>query len=78
MTPSEIQKRLKDAKTTQRALAQKLSVSEVTIPDIVSKRRVSHRVMTAIAEVLGEDVRLIFPEYYLQPPKRKTSHSKPV
>lgn len=73
MTPSEIQKRIKDANTTQRAIAQRIGVSEVSVSDVINGRRISDRVMRSVAETLGADVRLVFPEYYLRPPKRKTS-----
>jgi len=73
MTPSEIQKRIKDANITQRAIAQKIGVSEVSVSDVIKGRRISDRVMRAVAEAISDDVRLVFPEYYLRPPKRKTS-----
>ena len=75
MSPSEIQKRIKDAKTTQRAIAQRLGVSEVAVSDIIRGRIVSDRIMRAVAETLGEDKRLVFPNYYLRPPSRKSSHA---
>lgn len=76
MTPSEIQKRIKDANTTQRAIAQKIGVSEVSVSDIIKGRRISDRVMRTVAEAIGDDVRLVFPDYYLRPPKRTTSKAQ--
>ena len=73
MSPSEIQKRIKDAKSTQRAIAQKLGVSEVAVSDIVNRRRISDRIMQAVAETIGKDKRMVFPAYYLKPPLRSTS-----
>ena len=73
MTPSEIQKQLKDHNLSQRAVAQRVGVSEVSVSDVVNGRRISDRIMRSIAEALGKDVRLVFPEYYLSPPKRKNS-----
>ena len=73
MIPSEIQKRLKDHNLTQRAVAKKIGVSEVAVSDVVKGRRISDRIMRAVADAISDDVRLVFPEYYLRPPKRTTS-----
>ncbi len=73
MTSHEIQIALKAKGITQSTLADRLCVSRVTVSDVINKRRISHRVMTAISEALVEDIRWVFPEYYLRPPKRKNS-----
>lgn len=73
MTPAEIQFELKKKDFTQRAIAQKIGVSEVAVSDVIKRRRISDRIMRSVAEALGDDVRLVFPEYYLRPPLRKTS-----
>ena len=77
MTPSEIQKRLTDAKTTQRAVAQKVGVTPVSVSEVVNGKQVSDRIMRAVADAIGEDFRLVFADYYLRPPKRKTSKACP-
>lgn len=73
MTPSEIQKRIRDAKTSQRAIAHKLDVSEVSVSDVVNGKRVSDRIMQVVAETINKDKRMVFPWYYLKPPLRSTS-----
>lgn len=73
MSPSEIQKRIKDAKATQRAIAQRMGVSEVSVSDVINGRRVSDRIMQAVAETISKDKRMVFPWYYLKPPLRSTS-----
>ncbi len=73
MTPREIKNALEDKKITQSALAAKIGVSNMSVSDVINRKRISDRVMRAIAEEIGRDVRKVFPEYYLNPPKRKTS-----
>ena len=73
MTPNQRQFALKEKNLTQRAIAQKIGVSEVAVSDVVKGRRISDRIMRAVAEAISDDVRLVFPEYYLRPPLRKTS-----
>lgn len=78
MTPSEIQKRLKDASTNQRILADQLKVHPVSVSDVVNGKKVSARIMRAIAEAIHQDVRRVYPWYFNQPPKRKTSKVTPL
>ncbi len=73
MTPLERQYELKKKGITQHKIAVDLDVSDIAVSDVVLGHMVSDRIMRAIAAELGEDVRLVFPEYYLRPPKRKTS-----
>lgn len=73
MTPEQIQELLKKAGTTQRAIAAELGLSEMTVSKVVNRIIVSNRVMRTIAEKIGKDHRRVFPEYYLEPPKRRTS-----
>jgi lambda repressor-like predicted transcriptional regulator len=75
MTPEQIQTKLAENGWTQRALAADLDppVSAMTISKVIHRIIVSSRVMRAIAEKIGEDHRAVFPEYFLQPPKRSTS-----
>jgi plasmid maintenance system antidote protein VapI len=77
MTPSEIQKMIKDAKTTQRAIALQIGVHPVTVSEVVNGKKVSDRVMRGVADAVGYDYRLVFADYYLRPPKRKTSKACP-
>ena len=73
MTSSEIQKRLKDNGTNQHAIAAKLDVADMSVSDVINHRMISDRIMRAIAAAIGKDHRQVFPNYYLRPPKRKTS-----
>jgi transcriptional regulator with XRE-family HTH domain len=73
MTPLERQFALKSKGITQHQLATELGVSDISVSDVINGHRVSDRIMRKIAAAIGEDVRLVFPEYYLRAPKRKTS-----
>lgn len=73
MTPLERQFELKKKGITQKALAEKIGVGQMVVSDVILGQRISNRVMRAIAEAIDKDHRLVFPEYYLRPPKRRTS-----
>jgi len=73
MHPADIQAALKKKGITQKALAKEIGVSEITVSDIILKKRISDRVMQVVAQAIGKDHRLVFPEYYCQPAKRTTS-----
>ncbi len=74
MTPAKIQYLLKVNGVTQKDIAKKLGVHQMTVSTVINRHRVSDRIMREVAECIGHDVRKVFPEYYLQPPKRR--HSK--
>ena len=73
MTPLEIQYQLKLRKITQRSIAEKLGVSEMSVSDTINKNIVSDRIMRAVAEAIGDNYQVVFAEYYLRPAKRSTS-----
>lgn len=73
MTPLDRQFALKRKGITQHAIAVDLGVSDVAVSDVILGAMVSDRIMRAVAAALDEDVRLVFPEYYLRKPKRSTS-----
>ncbi len=73
MKPLDRQFALKRRGITQHQIALDLGVSDISVSDVINGRRVSDRIMRGIAAAIGEDVRLVFPEYYLRAPKRKTS-----
>ncbi len=73
MTPNKIQEALRKNDITQKQIASELSVAEMTVSKVIHRIIVSDRVMKAIASKIGRDHRQVFPEYYLQPPKRSTS-----
>lgn len=79
MTPNEIKKAIKK-KTTQKAIAEKLGVSEMSVSYIINKKLISNRIMQEIARTIGKDPCEVFPEYYLDGPKypRRTSNVKAV
>jgi transcriptional regulator with XRE-family HTH domain len=73
MTPLKRQYALKKRGITQTKIARDLGVSNMSVSDVIHGRLVSDRIMRAVAEAIGEDVRIVFSEYYLKPPRRKTS-----
>lgn len=73
MTPDEIKNALKKNKTTQKAIANKLGVTQMALSYAVNKKMVSDRVMDAVARAVGKDKAEVFPEYYFGPKHRSTS-----
>lgn len=73
MNPIEIQEALKKKCLTQTALAVELGISPMTVSKVINRVIVSNRVMLHIAKKLKKSRTKVFPEYYLQPPKRSTS-----
>lgn len=73
MEAADIQCALKKKKITQKALAEQIGVSPITVSNVIIGDRISDRVMRAVAVAIGEDYRKVFDWYYLQPPKRRTS-----
>jgi transcriptional regulator with XRE-family HTH domain len=76
MTPDEIKKAIKKNNTTQKAIAEKLGVAEMSVSYIVNKKIISNRIMQEVARTIGKDPCKVFPEYYLAGPKhpRRTSN----
>ena len=73
MTPLKIQYELKKKGISQKSIAQKLGISDMSVSDTINKNIVSDRIMKAVSEAIDKDHREVFPEYYLQRPKRSTS-----
>jgi transcriptional regulator with XRE-family HTH domain len=73
MTPDEIKDALKKHKTTQRAIAEKLGRSEMSVSSVIHGDRVSDYIMRGISKAIGKKHTAVFPGYYLKPPKRSTS-----
>jgi|GEM_PF-1492817 len=63
-TPAKIQCRLKEAGITQAQIARELGVSPMVVSDIVNYRKISDRVMRAVARKIGADHRDAFAWYY--------------
>jgi lambda repressor-like predicted transcriptional regulator len=72
MTPDEIKKAIRK-NTTQKAIANKLGVTEMALSSAVNKKMVSDRIMDAVARAIGKDKAEVFPEYYFGPKHRSTS-----
>ncbi|HOG16587.1 MAG TPA: helix-turn-helix domain-containing protein [Candidatus Aminicenantes bacterium] len=73
MTPGQIKGALSDNGYTQKSLAREIRRSENSVSRTIHRQMVSDYVMRAIAERIGKPPQEVFPEYYLQPPKRSTS-----
>ena len=73
MKPLEIQFELKKRGISQKQIAEDNNVSPMTISKLINRSLVSDRLMKVVSELIGEDHRLVFPEYYLRPPLRNTS-----
>jgi lambda repressor-like predicted transcriptional regulator len=73
MEPADIQCVLKKKGITQKAIARKLGVKEMSVSKVINRQIVADRIMRAVAEEIGLDRLQVFPEYYGNPPKRKTS-----
>jgi len=76
MSPDEIKKAIKKNNTTQKAIAKKLGVAEMSVSYIINKKIISNRIMQEVARTIGKDPCRVFPEYYLDGPKhpRRTSN----
>jgi len=73
MKPEDIQCAMKKKRVTQKDIANKLHISDMAVSRIIHRFGVSDRIMRAVAEAIDKDHRQVFPEYYLRPPRRKTS-----
>jgi len=71
MESIEIQRELKRRGVTQREIAKKLEVTEPAISFVIHRKSVSNRIMKEISKAVGEDPRLVFPEYYLRSKRRR-------
>jgi lambda repressor-like predicted transcriptional regulator len=65
MKPVEIRVMMLRAGITLAGIARALDVDPVTVYQVVNGISVSHRVRTKIAELLGIDIKRIWPETYL-------------
>lgn len=73
MNPQEIKQALKERKTSQKAIARRLQVSEMSVSKAIHRAIVSDRIFSAVARALGRHKTAVFPDYYLGPRKRSTS-----
>ena len=63
MHTADIQAELKKRGLTQRDIADSLGISDRTVSEIINKRKVSQRIMRAVAEAIGRDPADVF-EYF--------------
>lgn len=73
MESLKIQYELKKRGIAQKQIAADNNVSPMAVSKVINRSLISNRLMRAISELLGEDHRLVFPEYYLRPALRNTS-----
>jgi len=73
MTPEQIQTALREKETTQKAIAGKLGVSEMSVSKVIHGVIVSDRIMAAVARAVGKSKTQVFPDYYFGPKLRRTS-----
>lgn len=68
MTPEEIRleffKRRKQINYSK--LARQLGVSRQAVSYVIDRRMVSRRIMHAVADALNQDVKYVFPEYFIK------------
>jgi len=77
MTPEEIKiemfKRRK--RITYTEIARTLGVSRQAVHQVIERKFVSHRIMRAVADALGKDVKYVFADYWFKPETKKRFHS---
>ena len=70
MHPADIKAALEKREITQVDLAKELGCSQKTVSQVINKKAISNRIMKAVAAKIGRRPEEVFPEYYLNPPKR--------
>jgi transcriptional regulator with XRE-family HTH domain len=72
MTPEEIRLEFfrKRREINFSKIARQLGVSRQAVSYVIDRQFVSNRIMEAVADALGKDVKYVFHEYYL----KKASH----
>ena len=73
MHTADIQAELKKRNLTQKMIADELEIKPISVSNVVSRKSISSRVMCYVAKRIGRDPREVFPEYFLQPAKRRNS-----
>jgi lambda repressor-like predicted transcriptional regulator len=74
-TPAKIQYQLKLAGITQAKIAHELGVSPMVVSDIINYRKISDRVMRAVARKIGADHRDVFAWYYRSDRQRRSKRA---
>jgi len=73
MTPKQRKEALKKRKVTQKSIADKLGISEMSVSKAINDQIVSDRIYTAVAAAIGKPKGTVFPVYYHGPRRRRTS-----
>jgi len=76
MTPLDRKHALEKAGYTQSRFADEHGVNSMSICQLLQGKMISHRLMKAYAELIGKDYRKVFPEYFLDPNRRKRKPNK--
>ena len=71
MTPLDRKYALEKAGYTQSRFAEEHGVHSMSINHLIQGKMISHRLMFAFAKTIGKDHRNVFPEYFLNPNRRK-------
>jgi len=71
MTPAEIQFELKKREITQKEIAEQEDVSQALVCQVIKRQSISDPVMKAISNRIGEDHRIVFPDYYFKKKRRQ-------
>jgi len=71
MKPEIIQLVLRRAGITQRDIARRLGVSEVSVHKEIYGIATSERIREAVAEAMGQDKERVFADYYMSPAIRR-------
>ena len=76
MTPLERQFELRKAGYTQKRWAEEHDVAAMSVCHLIQGKMISDRLMKDFAETIGKDYQKVFPEYFLDPNRRKRKKSK--
>lgn len=73
MTPKQRKDALKKKRVTQKEIAEKLGISEMSVSKAIHELIVSDRIYTAVAAAIGKPKDRVFSRYYHGPRRRRTS-----
>jgi len=76
LTTVDIQYLLRKKGITQKELADKYGVSEMTMSRVINFKMTSERLMRAISRELGMSPRVVFARYYSWPKRRKRRNAQ--
>jgi len=76
MTPLQRKHALENAGYTQARWAKEHAVAAMSVCHLIWGKMISEKLMKDFAKTIGKDYRKVFPEYYLDPNRRKRGKSK--